>query len=205
MLLREACQGSEFAGAGISDQDIYLSLPLPGFVESIEVLQFGDVSPNACNLAADRLDGFVEFLLSAACYEDIGTFIDEPPRYSEAVRAVPPVTTATFPCNLPILVTPFAVEAHRPALTAPGGRLLSAAFIGSCAVPGASIRDGLGRYASFLILTGSKPASRSRLRSQPRRRRKKSGRGLRRRIRYAASPRDSRGFGTDVSPARARY
>src|SRR5258706_8240791 len=83
MLLREACQGSEFARAGISDQDIDLSLRLRGFVESIEVLQFGDVSPNACNLAADRLDGFVEFLLSAACYEDIGTFIDEPPRYSE--------------------------------------------------------------------------------------------------------------------------
>src|SRR5258707_8393248 len=84
MLLREACQGSEFAGAGISDQDLDLSLGLHGFVESIEVLQFGDVSPNACNLAADRLDGFVEFLLTAACYEDVGAFIDEPLRRGEA-------------------------------------------------------------------------------------------------------------------------
>ena len=38
MLLREACQGSEFADAGISDQNIDLSLRLDGLVESIEVL-----------------------------------------------------------------------------------------------------------------------------------------------------------------------
>jgi len=60
MLLSEACQGSEFASAGIGDQDIDLSLRLHGLVQSIEVLQFGDVSPNARNLAADRLYGFVE-------------------------------------------------------------------------------------------------------------------------------------------------
>src|SRR6267154_148932 len=83
MLLREGCQGSEFADAGIGNQDIDLSLRPHGLVESIEVRQFGDVSPNACNLAADRLDGFVQFLLAAARYEDIRAFIDEPLRRGE--------------------------------------------------------------------------------------------------------------------------
>src|SRR6478752_3572791 len=83
MLLGEARQGSEFARAGISDQNINLSLRFHGLVESIEVLQFGDVTPNACNIAADRLHGIVEFLLAAARYEDVGTFIDEPLRCGE--------------------------------------------------------------------------------------------------------------------------
>src|SRR6202043_1199903 len=82
MLLRQACQGSEFACAGIGDQDIDVSLRLHGLVESIEVLQFGDVPANTCNVAADRLHGLVEFLLAAAGYEDVGTFIDEPLRGS---------------------------------------------------------------------------------------------------------------------------
>src|SRR6266481_5695195 len=83
MRLTEACQGSEFARAGISDQDIDLPLRFHGLVESIEVLQFGDVSSNACNLATDRLDGLVEFLLAASRYEDIGALIDEPLRCGE--------------------------------------------------------------------------------------------------------------------------
>src|SRR6202022_439056 len=83
MLLREACQGSEFARTGISDQDIDLPLRLHGLVEAIEVRQIGDVSPNACNLTADRLDGLVEFLLAATRYEDVGALIDEPVRCGE--------------------------------------------------------------------------------------------------------------------------
>src|SRR5712672_648722 len=83
MLLREGCQGSEFADAGIGDQDIDLSLSLHGLVESIEVRQFGDVSPNSCHVAADDLDGLVELLLAAARYEDVGAFIDEPLRRGE--------------------------------------------------------------------------------------------------------------------------
>src|ERR1700694_1721556 len=83
MLYSEGCQGSEFADAGIGDQDIDPSLRLHGLVEPIEVLQFGDVSPNACNLAADDLYGLVELLLAAACYEDVGAFIDEPLRCGE--------------------------------------------------------------------------------------------------------------------------
>src|SRR5260370_3522946 len=83
MLLCEGCQGSKFTNAGIGDQHIDLSLSFHGLVESIEVLQFGDVSPNARNLAADRLYGFVEFLLAAARYEDVGTFVDEALRRGE--------------------------------------------------------------------------------------------------------------------------
>ena len=83
MLLGEACQGSEFADAGIGDQDIDLSFRLHGLVESIEVLQFGGVSPNACNVAADRLHGLVELLLATARYEDIRALIDEPLRSGE--------------------------------------------------------------------------------------------------------------------------
>src|SRR3984893_7847809 len=80
MLLREACQGSEFADAGIGDQDIDLSLRLHGLVEAIEVLQFRDVPPNAYDVVADRFHGLVELLLAAARYEDRGAFVDEAPR-----------------------------------------------------------------------------------------------------------------------------
>src|SRR5258708_30800555 len=83
MLLREGCQGSEFADAGIGDQHIDLSLRLHGLVEVIEVRQFGDVSPNSCNLTADRLHGLVEFLLAATRYKDVAALIDEPLRCGE--------------------------------------------------------------------------------------------------------------------------
>ena len=83
MLLREACQGSEFASPGIGDEDIDLSLRLHGFVEAIEVLQFRDVSPNADDIAADRLHGLAELLLAAARYKDKGAFVDEALRNGE--------------------------------------------------------------------------------------------------------------------------
>src|SRR5258708_26330965 len=84
MRLREACQGSEFADTGIGDQDVDLRLRLHNLVEAIEVLQFSDVAPNAYDVAADRLDGLVEFLFAATRYEDIGAFVDEAFRRGEA-------------------------------------------------------------------------------------------------------------------------
>jgi hypothetical protein len=54
-----------------------VSLRLHGFVETIEVPQFGDVSLNSGNVAADHLHGLFEFLLPATCYEDVGAFIDK--------------------------------------------------------------------------------------------------------------------------------
>src|SRR5271165_1814778 len=83
MLLGEACQGSEFADAGIGDQDIDLSLRLHGLVEPIEVLQFRDVPLNTYDVAADRLHGLVELLLAAACYEDKRAFVDKALRRGE--------------------------------------------------------------------------------------------------------------------------
>src|ERR1700677_1765587 len=77
MRLGEARQWSELADAGIGDQDIDLSLRPDNLIESIEVLQFGDVSLNSQDVAADRLGGRFQFLLPAACYEDVGTFIDK--------------------------------------------------------------------------------------------------------------------------------
>src|SRR6202030_4202501 len=61
-------------------QDIDVSLRLHGLIEAIEILQFGDVAPHPCDIAADCLDGLVEFLLAAAGYEDIGAFADKPLR-----------------------------------------------------------------------------------------------------------------------------
>src|SRR5258705_2044334 len=198
MLLSEACQGSEFARAGISDQDIDLPLRLHVLVEAIEVLQFGDVSPNACNLSAYRLDGLVEFLLAATRMKTQAPSSTNRFAVAKPIPVVPPVTTATFPCNLPIIVSPFADESRRRSSYGPDGRLLSRLSKCSDLAPqGEHSGRVRGRYASFLLmLTGSEPAPRSMLRSPPPRRRKKSGRGLRRRIRYAASPTGSRGIGT---------
>jgi hypothetical protein len=83
MFLRETCQGSEFPGAGIGDQDVNISLRLHSLVEAIEVLQFSDVPPNACDVAADRLHSLVELLLAAARYENKGAFFHEALRSGE--------------------------------------------------------------------------------------------------------------------------
>jgi hypothetical protein len=59
-------------------------------------------------------------------------------------------------------------------------------------------RQKLGpSWPRVVTFTGLEPASRSRLESPPPRRRRKLGRGLRRRIRYAASPARSPGIGKD--------
>ena len=47
------------------------------------MLQFRDVSPNAYDVAADRLHGLVELLLAAARYEDKGAFVDKAFRSGE--------------------------------------------------------------------------------------------------------------------------
>src|SRR5262245_16216016 len=84
MLLREACQGSEFADAGIGDEDVDLSLRFHGPVEAIEVLQFRDVAPNAYDVIAEGLYGLVELLLAAARDKGKGAFVDEALRDGKA-------------------------------------------------------------------------------------------------------------------------
>src|SRR6202023_2730056 len=77
MLLRDASQGSEFSDTSVSKNDIDPSLRLDSLVETIKVGQFGNVSLNAGNIAADCLHGLIEFLLTAARDEDVSTFSDE--------------------------------------------------------------------------------------------------------------------------------
>src|SRR5882724_5073254 len=50
---------------------------LDGLVKTIKVGQFGNVSLNAGNVAADCLHGLVEFFLAAARDEDIRTLFDK--------------------------------------------------------------------------------------------------------------------------------
>src|ERR1700682_4175594 len=78
MLLRESSQGNEFTSAGVSENNIDSPLHLgDGLVETIKVGQFGNVSLNARNVAADCLYGLVELLLATARDEDVGTLFDE--------------------------------------------------------------------------------------------------------------------------------
>jgi hypothetical protein len=51
--------------------------PGDGLVETIKVIQVGNISLNARNVAADCLYGLVELLLAAARDEDIRTFFGE--------------------------------------------------------------------------------------------------------------------------------
>src|ERR1700676_2502370 len=120
MLLRERCQGSEFADADIGDQDIDLSLRLHGLVESIEVRQFGDVSLNACDAAPDRLQRLVELLLAAARYEDIRAFVDEALRRGETYSRGASGNHGNLSLQLAHHRYSFVVKAHRRGACSPG-------------------------------------------------------------------------------------
>ena len=63
MLLRDAFQKRKFSDTGVSQNDIDSSLRLDDLVETIKIGQFGNISLNAGNIAADRLHGLIEFLL----------------------------------------------------------------------------------------------------------------------------------------------
>src|SRR6202035_4353157 len=84
MLLGDASQGSKFTVAGIGEHDIDSPLLLDYLVETIQVRQFGNVSLDTGDAAADRLHGLIEFLLAAASNEDIGTLFDEELRAGQA-------------------------------------------------------------------------------------------------------------------------
>src|ERR1700745_3529389 len=77
MLLCDLSQRSKFSDACIRENDIDSPPRLDGFVETIKVGQFGNVSPNASDVAADCLDGLVEFLLMTAHDEYVSPFLDE--------------------------------------------------------------------------------------------------------------------------------
>jgi hypothetical protein len=50
---------------------------MPAFPEAVKVVQFANVSLNTGNVAADGLDGLVQFLLATASDEDISALFDE--------------------------------------------------------------------------------------------------------------------------------
>src|SRR6266478_4963728 len=78
MLFCDTSQGSKFSNAGVSENDVDLPLyPTDGVVETIQVGQFGNVSLNARNVAADCPHGLIKLLLPTAHDEDIGTLSDE--------------------------------------------------------------------------------------------------------------------------------
>src|SRR6202790_1921813 len=78
MLFGDGPKGNKFANAGVGENNVDSPLHLRnGLVKTIKVSQLGYVSLNSRNVGADCLHGLVEFLLSAARNEDIGTLFDE--------------------------------------------------------------------------------------------------------------------------------
>src|ERR1700688_1944047 len=78
MLFGDGSEGNKFANAGVGENNIESPLHLrDSLVETIKVGQFGNVSLNAKNVAADRLYGLVEFLLATPCDENKGTLFGE--------------------------------------------------------------------------------------------------------------------------------
>src|SRR5260221_6038168 len=78
MLFGDGREGNKFDNTGVGKNNIDSPLHLSdGLVQTIKVSQSGNVSLNSRNVGADCLRGLVEFLLAAACDEDIGTLFDE--------------------------------------------------------------------------------------------------------------------------------
>src|SRR5467141_5284731 len=79
MLFGDGPKGDKFGNAGVGENNIDSPLHLrDGLVKTIKVGQLGNVSLHSSNVGADGLHGLVEFLLTAARDEDIGTLLDEP-------------------------------------------------------------------------------------------------------------------------------
>src|SRR5258707_7169975 len=78
MLFGDGPKGNKFANTGVGENNIDSPLHLgDGLVKTIKVGQFGNVSLNARNVAADRLHGLVKFLRATVRDEDIGTLFDD--------------------------------------------------------------------------------------------------------------------------------
>src|SRR6266478_6392057 len=78
MLFGYCPEGNKFANTGVGENNVDSPLHLrDGLVETIKVVQFGNVSLNARNVAADCLYGLVEFLLATARDKDICPLLAE--------------------------------------------------------------------------------------------------------------------------------
>src|ERR1700691_3858293 len=83
MLLGDFAEWSKFSDAGIGKHDIDSSLGRNGFVETIEVGQFRNVSLNASNIAANCFQGLVKLLLATTRDEDVGALFYKELRCSQ--------------------------------------------------------------------------------------------------------------------------
>src|SRR6266481_4775368 len=77
MLLRDLSHGSKFSNASVGEHDIDSPFRLDGLVETIKVGQFGNVSLNASHVVTYRFHGLVEFPLTTAGDEHVGTLFYE--------------------------------------------------------------------------------------------------------------------------------
>src|ERR1700731_299560 len=78
MFFGDGAKGNKFGNTRVGENNIESPLYLShGLVKTIKVGQFGNVSLNSRNVSANGLHGLVEFLLSAAGDEDVGTLFDE--------------------------------------------------------------------------------------------------------------------------------
>src|SRR5882762_4084610 len=97
MLCGDGPERNKFANAGVGENNIDSPLHLgDGLVETIEDGQFGTVSLNAGNIAADCLYSLGEFLLSTARDENIGALLGEMPYRSQPI----PFGAACSDCDL---------------------------------------------------------------------------------------------------------
>src|ERR1700730_17905884 len=78
MLFGDVAKGNKFANAGVGENNIDSPLRVrEGLVKTIKVSQFGNVSLNSSNVAADCLHGLIKFRLAAARDEDECALFDE--------------------------------------------------------------------------------------------------------------------------------
>src|ERR1700734_1056068 len=77
MLFSDFAEGSKFSDTRIGENHINSPLGGDALVETIKVGQFGNVSLNASNVAANCFHGLVEFFLTTARDEYISPFLDE--------------------------------------------------------------------------------------------------------------------------------
>src|SRR5258707_1274369 len=101
MLFGDGPEGNKFANTGVGENNIDSPLHLgDDLVETIKVGQFGNVSLNARNVAADCLYGLVELLLATARDEDVGALFDEKSCRSQPNPFRAPGDDCYFPLQL---------------------------------------------------------------------------------------------------------
>src|ERR1700681_2955476 len=78
MFFSDGPKGNKLANARVGENNVDSPLHFrDGLVKTIKVSQLGNVSLNSRNVCPNAGHGRVEFLLAAACDEDVSTLLDE--------------------------------------------------------------------------------------------------------------------------------